>query len=96
MSETSLPPGLGVSTNGSAANGDFSLKNILGENHEAVQHLAGRVAPATGWDEEDTERPLEEGYCVECEGNIYSSILTTKASHLTWSSPVRSTCRTVL
>lgn len=72
MSETSSPPGLAVGINGSSTdgvNGAFSLENILGENHDAVQHLAARTTPATGWDEEDTERPLVEGYCVECEGN---------------------------
>lgn len=74
MSETCSTHGLEPGTNASsisAVNGAFSLENILGENHDAVQHLAARVAPATGWDEEDIERPLIEGYCVECEGNFY-------------------------
>ena len=73
MSETCSPHGSESGANGSSictANGAFSLKNILGENHDAVQHLATRVAP-TGWDEEDIERPLVEGYCVECEGNFH-------------------------
>ena len=55
----------------SAANGAFSLENILGENHDAVQDLETRVAPTTRWEEEDIERPVIEGYCVECEGNFY-------------------------
>lgn len=62
--------GLETGTNGSpisAANGAFSLENILGENHDAVQDLATRVAPSTN-DEEDIEHPVIEGYCVECEG----------------------------
>lgn len=67
MSETSPPPGLEVSSSINVADGAFSLENILGENHDAVEHLAARVAPATGWDEENIERPLVEGYCVECE-----------------------------
>lgn len=74
MSETSSPPGLVVGTNGSsinATNGAFSLENILGENHDEVQYLTARATPATGWDEEDTERPLVEGYCIECEGNFH-------------------------
>ena len=71
MSETCSTHGLEPGTNGSpisAANGAFSLENILGENHDAVQDLATKVAPTTGWDEEDIERPVIEGYCVECEG----------------------------
>ena len=71
MSETH---GLEPDANGSpisAANGAFSLENILGENHDAVQDLETRVAPTTRWDEEDIERPVIEGYCVECEGKFY-------------------------
>ena len=74
MSETCSTHGSEPGTNASpisAANGAFSLENILGENHDAVQHLATSVAPTTGWDEEDTERSVIEGYCVECEGNFY-------------------------
>ncbi|KAF8338546.1 hypothetical protein F5887DRAFT_982716 [Amanita rubescens] len=46
---------------------DFSLENILGENPEDVQHPNGTQGEATGWDEESTERPLAEGFCIECE-----------------------------
>ncbi|KAF8969389.1 hypothetical protein BDZ97DRAFT_1902510 [Flammula alnicola] len=75
MSETSPPPGLEPTpdTNGTstkAANGAFSLENILGENPDAVEHPAsGAHVPdkAAGWDEEDAEAPLVDGYCVECE-----------------------------
>ncbi len=70
MSETPLPPGLEPSpeTNG-AATGVFSLENILGENHDAVEHPGKSSAEeAVGWDEEDAEVPLADGYCVECEG----------------------------
>ena len=45
---------------------DFSLENILGENPHDIQHLNG--TSATGWDEESTEGPLAEGYCIECGG----------------------------
>ncbi|KAJ3572261.1 hypothetical protein NP233_g3203 [Leucocoprinus birnbaumii] len=55
-------------TNGHAV---FSLENILGDNHDAIEHptVTGDVAstPAGGWDEEDAERPPVEGYCIECE-----------------------------
>lgn len=49
---------------------DFSLQNILGENPEDVQHPDTKLngTQATGWDEESTERPLAEGFCIECEG----------------------------
>ncbi|KXN92353.1 UPF0652 protein [Leucoagaricus sp. SymC.cos] len=55
-------------TNGHAV---FSLENILGDSPDAIEHptVTGDVAatPAGGWDEEDTERPPVEGYCIECE-----------------------------
>ena len=75
MSETCSTHGLlEPGTNASPINeasGAFSLENILGENHDAVQHLAtNHVAPKDS-DEEDIERPIIEGYCVECEGNSY-------------------------
>ncbi|KAF9006664.1 hypothetical protein BDQ17DRAFT_1352168 [Cyathus striatus] len=49
--------------------GTFSLQNILSENHQVVEHPGslGVSAASTGWDEEETEKPLVEGYCVECE-----------------------------
>lgn len=78
MSETCSTQESGANTSPiSAANGAFSLENILGENHDAVQHLATKVAP-TRWDDEDddNERPFIEGYCVECEGNFYQIDLT--------------------
>ena len=43
----------------------FSLENILGNDHDKLEHPD--VKPE-GWDEEDTERELAHGYCVECEG----------------------------
>lgn len=46
----------------------FSLENILGENHDAVEHPGIKGAPATGWDEESPEVAAVEGFCVECEG----------------------------
>ncbi|KAK2466002.1 hypothetical protein APHAL10511_001643 [Amanita phalloides] len=48
---------------------NFSLENILGENPEEVQHPDAKLngSSATGWDEEPTERPLADGYCIECE-----------------------------
>lgn len=52
----------------------FSLENILGDNHGAVEHpRLKRQEPdasstaAEGWDEESVDRPSTEGYCVECE-----------------------------
>jgi hypothetical protein len=71
MSESTPPPGLDTTpeANGSKSDGTFSLENILGENHDTVEHPGTEhTQAATGWDEEETEKPLAEGYCVECEG----------------------------
>jgi len=71
MSESTSPPSLDTTqeANGSKSNGTFSLENILGENHDAVEHPGTEnTQAATGWDQEETEKPLAEGYCVECEG----------------------------
>ena len=71
MSESTPPPGLDATpeANGSKSDGTFSLENILGENHDTVEHPGTEhTQAATGWDEEETEKPLAEGYCVECEG----------------------------
>lgn len=65
--ETSSTTGQEESTNG--INGVFNLQNILGENNDIIEHPGTQPAePATGWDQEETEKPLQEGYCVECEG----------------------------
>ncbi|KAJ7591437.1 hypothetical protein C8J56DRAFT_935571 [Mycena floridula] len=46
----------------------FSLANILGQNHETVEHPELNGKPASGWDEETTEpTAVEEGFCIECE-----------------------------
>ncbi|KAJ8086986.1 hypothetical protein PM082_005811 [Marasmius tenuissimus] len=61
------------STNGvddKPPNGTFSLENILSNNHETLEHpgtVNGSAVKPSGWDEEDSERPIAEGYCVECE-----------------------------
>lgn len=81
MSETVSPAGVDLDpvTNDVSmkpANGAFSLANILGENHEEVENSEIDLAASkgTGWDEEDTAAPVAEGYCVECEGGIYSPV----------------------
>ncbi|KAI6040452.1 hypothetical protein EDC04DRAFT_2996863 [Pisolithus marmoratus] len=52
----------------------FSLENILGDHHDAVEHpglkrqeLDAPSTAAEGWDEESVNKPTSEGYCVECE-----------------------------
>ncbi|KAJ7724889.1 hypothetical protein B0H16DRAFT_1736464 [Mycena metata] len=46
----------------------FSLTNILGENHENVEHPGVNGVPVGGWDEEEiAAKPVEEGTCIECE-----------------------------
>lgn len=49
----------------------FSLENILGQDHESLEHpgLNGQVG--TGWDEEVKETTAAEGYCIECEGKSF-------------------------
>jgi len=68
MSSNFSPPGLESATNGvnGSTNGTFSLEHILGDNHDAIATTSEKAA--TGWDEEETEKPVLEGYCVECEG----------------------------
>jgi hypothetical protein len=55
--------------------GNFTLENILGTNHEAVEHprlkekdSGDATGPGEGWDEESAVRPAADGFCVECEG----------------------------
>ena len=48
----------------------FSLENILGNDHDKLEHPDIRPE---GWDEEDAEREAAHGYCVECEGACYHS-----------------------
>ncbi|KAJ7693870.1 hypothetical protein B0H17DRAFT_1058526 [Mycena rosella] len=51
-----------------AEGSSLSLSNILGENHESLEHPGLNGAPAGGWDEEDgPAKPIEEGTCIECE-----------------------------
>ncbi|KAL0950208.1 hypothetical protein HGRIS_010200 [Hohenbuehelia grisea] len=52
------------------ANGaKFSLENILGADHEAIEHPGlPKSTPAEGWDEEEaSDKPVAEGFCIECE-----------------------------
>jgi hypothetical protein len=48
----------------------FSLENILGDEHESIEHttINGELPAPTGWDEETTESSATEGFCIECEG----------------------------
>ncbi|KAG6335288.1 hypothetical protein ID866_3792 [Astraeus odoratus] len=51
----------------------FSLENILGDDHDALEHPGLKQqeldsgSTAKGWDEESVNRPTVDGYCVECE-----------------------------
>jgi hypothetical protein len=60
------PPISNPITNGPA----FSLENILGENHDAVEHPGTNGVDASGWDEEAPENAVPEGFCIECEGEL--------------------------
>jgi hypothetical protein len=57
----------------------FSLENILGENHDAVEHPGTNGVSAAMWDEETPETTVAEGFCIECEGEQFpcSSFLRT-------------------
>ena len=57
----------------------FSLENILGNDHDKLEHPDIRPE---GWDEEDVEREVAHGYCVECEGAWYYSFPVV--STLSW------------
>ena len=55
----------------------FSLENILGENHDAVEHPGTNTNDLsdTAWNGETPENQVTEGYCVECEGGQDSDFL---------------------
>ena len=50
----------------------FSLENILGDDHENIEHPATATneasGAASGWDEEAGQEHIALGFCVECEG----------------------------
>jgi hypothetical protein len=51
----------------------FSLENILGENHDAVEHPGTNDVSAAMWDEETPETTVPDGFCIECEGEWFPS-----------------------
>jgi hypothetical protein len=66
----------------------FSLENILGNDHDKLEHPDVRPE---GWDEEDTERDVAHGYCVECEGAWHVLLLVFNL-YIFMSRHYRSTC----
>lgn len=50
------------------SSGTFSLENILGENHDNLEHPRFRDEDCTEEDSETAAQPAAEGYCIECEG----------------------------
>lgn len=56
----------------------FTLENILSEHHDKIE----ASSRAEGWDEETGDKPVLEGYCVECEGTFGCSAKTQSPSHL--------------
>lgn len=49
----------------------FSLENILGADHENVEHPTAPKEALTnsgGWDEEEGQQQVAHGFCIECEG----------------------------
>ncbi|THV08228.1 hypothetical protein K435DRAFT_958829 [Dendrothele bispora CBS 962.96] len=54
--------------NGSTSTTGLSLKNILNGEQEPIETSeVENGQTAEGWDEESTEKPVEEGFCIECE-----------------------------
>ena len=51
----------------------FSLENILGQDHESIEHPSATDEPQTaaeGWDEEAAQEHAAQGFCIECEGAL--------------------------
>ena len=71
-----MPPGNTAShdepnTNGESSAHTFSLENILGGDHENIEHPTASkeaLTPSGGWDEEAGQESVAQGFCVECEG----------------------------
>ena len=53
----------------------FSLENILTGDHENIEHpetaTKEALKAAGGWDEEEGQEDVAQGFCVECEGVSY-------------------------
>ena len=60
----------------------FTLENILGDGTESIEHPGAKDPPAAGWDEESAEKPVAEGFCIECEGQFVLQILLVTACGL--------------
>ena len=62
----------------------FSLANILGEDHENVEHptvaTEAHATPA-GWDEEAGVEQVAQGFCVECEGALRGNPMSGRGEH---------------
>ncbi|KAH9854994.1 hypothetical protein C2E23DRAFT_883533 [Lenzites betulinus] len=55
---------------GESSGNTFSLENILGADHENVEHPTASkeaLTPTGGWDEEPVQTKVAQGFCVECE-----------------------------
>lgn len=65
MTELDEKPPISTSNIGGPA---FSLENILGKDHDAVEHPGIHGMSATESDEEPPENAVVEGFCIECEG----------------------------
>ena len=57
----------------------YSLENILGDNHEKSEHPDNRPE---GWDEECAEREAAHGYCAECKAREGAWSHSSFARHL--------------
>jgi len=78
MSYTHSPPPEVSETNKNGTANKFSLENVLGDHHDDIEHptISASAGTTTGWDEEQTEKPPLDGYCIECEGRYFINITT--------------------
>lgn len=84
-SSTSIEP---TSQPDESPSGNFTLENILGTNHEDVEHprlkekdSSDATEPGEGWDEESVVRPAADGFCVECEDQPAQVVCDTCADN---------------
>ncbi|KAJ2934265.1 hypothetical protein H1R20_g2808, partial [Candolleomyces eurysporus] len=79
MSSDAQPGPADTEVNGNAAPtlATFTLENILSEHHDKIE----TSSRAEGWDEETADKPVLEGYCIECEDQPADLICETCADH---------------
>ena len=70
----------------------FSLENILGADHESVEHPSAPTEAQTaaeGWDEEVGQEQVAQGFCIECEGTSLAFSMLDFATTIRITRPAR-------